>query len=109
MEEVGANRAAMWTYIGVMVGFKIVTVVLILVYTHTFSTVVLLLALHVPWIAIGLIALGVPSAFYYRLVRVRQRREQLIQQEFLVEPFSPESAAASARWRALLAEPPQQV
>jgi hypothetical protein len=109
MDDTGASRAAMWTYIGVMVGFKVVTVVFILIYTHTLGTIVLLLALHVPWIALGLVALGVPSAVYYRLIRMRRRRHLLIQQEFLVEPFSPETEAARAHWRALLAEQPPQV
>ena len=82
----GENRAAMWTYIWVLVGFKVVTAAFLLYFTHAFSTFAILIALHIPWIAGALFMLGVPSAFWYRLLKVRARRAELIRQEFNVSP-----------------------
>jgi len=78
----------MWTYIWVMVGFKLVTALFILWYTHAFYTVAILVAIHIPWIVAAACLLGVPGAFWYRLVKVRARRAELIRQEFNVGPPS---------------------
>ncbi|MHB8618797.1 MAG: hypothetical protein ACYDAG_04365 [Chloroflexota bacterium] len=80
------ERSAMWTYIGVMVGFKVLTLVLILIYTHSVTMVALILALHVPWIVAALAMLCVPGTFWYRMFRMRARRAELIRQEFAEEP-----------------------
>ncbi|HLY68024.1 MAG TPA: hypothetical protein VKU60_20965 [Chloroflexota bacterium] len=85
-DEERAGRAAMWTYIWVMVGFKVVTAAFLLYFTHSFYTWAVLIALHIPWIAGALILMGVPGMFYWRLVKVRARRAELIRQEFNVEP-----------------------
>jgi len=84
--EGSAGRAAMWTYIWVMVGFKVVTAIFLLWYTHTFMTWAVLIALHIPWIAAAVVLGAVPGAFYWRMVRVRARRAELIRQEFNVAP-----------------------
>ena len=81
-----AGRAAMWTYIWVMVGFKIVTAAFLLWYTHAFYTVAVLLALHIPWMVGALVLVAVPGAFWFRLIKVRARRAELIRQEFEVAP-----------------------
>ena len=82
----GENRAAMWTYIWVMVGFKLVTIAMILWFTHAFAAVAILIALHIPWIAAAVFLMGIPSAFWYRLIKVRARRSELIWQEYNVSP-----------------------
>jgi Flp pilus assembly protein TadB len=84
--EEGAGRAAMWTYIWVMVGFKVVTGAFLLYYTHAFGTWAVLIALHIPWIVAAIVLSVAPGAFYWRLVKVRARREELLRQEFDVPP-----------------------
>lgn len=79
------ERAAMWAYIWVMVGFKVVTLAIILYYTREYAAVWMLVALHIPWIVGALLLLGVPGAFWYRLLKARARRAELIRQEFHVE------------------------
>jgi Flp pilus assembly protein TadB len=85
-DEAAAGRAAMWTYIWVMVGFKIVTACFVLYFTHAFGFWAIMIALHIPWIAAALILAGAPSAAYWRLVKMRRRRAELIRQEFEVPP-----------------------
>jgi hypothetical protein len=85
-DEEAAGRAAMWTYIWVMVGFKVVTACFVLWYTNAFGFWAIMIALHIPWIAGALILAGIPGAFYWRLVKMRARRSELIRQEFEVTP-----------------------
>lgn len=92
--EGAAGKAAMWTYIWVMVGFKVVTAAFLLYYTHAFGTWAVLVAIHIPWIVAALILAGAPTAFYWRLVKVRARRAELIRQEFEVPPPAQERGAA---------------
>ncbi len=90
-DEVAAGRAAMWTYIGVLVGFKVVTACFILYFTHAFGFWAIMVALHIPWIAAALILAGAPGAAYWRLVKMRARRAELIRQEWNVHPPEQES------------------
>jgi len=69
-----------------MVGFKVVTAAFLLYYTHAFYTFAILIAIHIPWIVGAAVLLGLPSAFWYRLIKVRARRAELIRQEFNVTP-----------------------
>ncbi|HLQ35535.1 MAG TPA: hypothetical protein VK457_22835 [Chloroflexota bacterium] len=85
-DEEAAGRAAMWTYIWVMVAFKIVTASFVLWYTQAFGFWVIMIALHIPWIAGAIFLAGIPGAFYWRLVKVRARRAELLRQEFNVVP-----------------------
>lgn len=85
-EMEGEGRAAMWTYIWVMVGFKVITAIMLLYFTHELGAILILIALHIPWIIGAAVLLGAPSAAYYRLVKVRARRDELIRQEFNVGP-----------------------
>ncbi|HLG71164.1 MAG TPA: hypothetical protein VK009_12130 [Chloroflexota bacterium] len=85
-DEAAASRAAMWTYIWVMVGFKVITAGFVLYFTHAFGFWAIMLALHLPWIAAALILAGAPGAAYWRLVKMRARRAELIRQEFNVIP-----------------------
>ncbi len=80
------GRSAMWGYIGIMVAFKIATVAVILYYTHTLTSILIILTLHTAWIIGGLCLLGVPATVWYRLVRMRARRAKLLRQEFFEEP-----------------------
>ena len=85
-DEAAAGRAAMWTYIWVMVGFKVVTACFVLYFTHAFGFWAIMIALHIPWIAAAIILAGAPSAAYVRLVKMRARRAELLRQEFNLPP-----------------------
>lgn len=85
-DEEAAGKAAMWTYIWVMVGFKVVTACFVLYFTHAFGFWAIMIALHIPWIVAVLFLAGAPSALYWRMVRVRARRAELLRQEFEVPP-----------------------
>lgn len=85
-DEESAGRAAMWTYIWVMVGFKVLTAAFLLYYTHTFYTWAVLIALHIPWLFAALLLGVLPGAMYWRMVKVRARRAELLRQEFDLEP-----------------------
>lgn len=85
VEGEGEDRAALRTYIGVMVGFKIVMAIVLLHFTHALGAIALLLALHIPWVIAAAFLLSAPSVAYYRLLKVRARRAELIRQEFNVD------------------------
>ncbi|MFI5268031.1 MAG: hypothetical protein ACHQ7M_11700, partial [Chloroflexota bacterium] len=53
---------------------------------HELTGVAPSIALHIPWIVAALFLAGAPSAFYWRLVKMRARRTELIRQEFNVPP-----------------------
>jgi Flp pilus assembly protein TadB len=89
-DEEAAGKAAMWTYIWVMVGFKVVTACFVLYFTHAFGFWAIMIALHIPWIAAALFLAGAPSAAYWRLVKARRRRAELLRQEFNLPPSEPE-------------------
>ena len=89
-DEVAAGRAAMWTYIWVMVGFKIVTACFVLYFTRAFGFWAIMIALHIPWIAAGIFLACLSGGCYWRKVKVRAKRDELIRQEFNVAPPSQE-------------------
>lgn len=75
----------MYAFFGVLVGFKIVTLILIYVVAASWSTIGFFLASHVLWIAVGAIVIWAPALFWTRLVRVRAKRKQLLQEEWRVD------------------------
>ncbi|MCX7624274.1 MAG: hypothetical protein RMK01_11340 [Thermomicrobium sp.] len=82
MEERGNWRQVAWWFGGIVVGFKLWTVLLVIVFSVQWSTAWYLVLNHVAWF-IGLVVLGSgPFLFWYRLVRVRRRREELLRAEW---------------------------
>jgi hypothetical protein len=79
------DRGAMYAYFGILVGFKIFTLVVILWLTSSWEAVVFVVASHVLWISVALVLVAGPAAFWARLVRVRRRRRRLLHQEWHVE------------------------
>ncbi|MBA2448495.1 MAG: hypothetical protein H0V51_10775 [Chloroflexi bacterium] len=79
-------RAAGWAFIGVLGGFKVGTALLIFWLQPSVPAAAFLLGVHWYWVLVPLVALGVPTLFWLRLVRVRSKRERLIRAEWLVEP-----------------------
>ncbi len=83
MEE--AERSALYAYVGILLGFKIFTLVIILWLTSSWDTVVFILAGHILWVAgIGMLVAG-PAAFWMRLFRVRRKRHVLQHAEWHVD------------------------
>ncbi|MCS7256227.1 MAG: hypothetical protein RMJ05_05920 [Thermomicrobium sp.] len=74
------RRIAIW-FGGIVVGFKLWTALLVVVFSVNWPTAWYLILNHVAWL-IGLVLLGSgPLLFWYRLLRVRRRRAQLLRAE----------------------------
>ena len=75
----------MYAYFGILLGFKIFTLILILWLTSSWQAVVFVVASHVMWLAVGAVLIAGPAAFWARLVRGRAKRRRLVHQEWHVE------------------------
>jgi len=80
----GSGKAAFWTFFGMAIGFKVFTSIVIFVMQPTLWNATFLLAMQWYWLVAPIPFLIVPGLFWYRLVRVRRRRRQLIHAEWLV-------------------------
>ena len=78
------RQIAIW-FIGILVAFKLWTVLLIVTYSAKWETVQFLLANHVLWFVVGAVLLWGPALFWARLLRLRARRRDLIRSEWEVE------------------------
>ncbi|MCM8750627.1 hypothetical protein NET02_15890 [Thermomicrobiaceae bacterium CFH 74404] len=78
------RQIAIW-FIGILVAFKLWTVLLIVIYSSRWETVQFLLANHVLWFVAGAVLLWGPALFWARLLRLRARRRELIRSEWEVE------------------------
>ena len=83
--EAEDDRGAMYAYIGILAGFKIFTLIVILWLTSSWQAVVFVVAIHVLWFAVAAGLVAGPATFWARLVRMRARRRQLLHQEWHVE------------------------
>jgi len=83
--ETDDDRRAMYAYFGILIAFKIFTLIVILWLTASWQSAVFLIASHVLWIAVALVIFAGPAAFWARLMRGRAKRRQLIRQEWHVE------------------------
>ena len=79
------GRAAAWTLLGVVIGFKVIGAVLIFIIAPSSETVTILIALNWPYVLIGALALAPPALLLTRLVRARRRRAEFIRAEWHVE------------------------
>ena len=84
------SKAALWTFLGLILGFKLATSIIIFVMEPSVWSATFLLAMQWYWLLAPLPFVLVPAIFWYRLVRVRRRRRRLIQAEWLM--------AAEADW-----------
>jgi hypothetical protein len=82
-------RAAALTFAGVMIGFKLWSIVLIYLVGGGEGTTAFLLGTHVLWIVIPLALLWAPVLYWYRLYRVRRKRRVLLEAEWNVEQEPP--------------------
>jgi hypothetical protein len=79
------DRRAMYAYFGILVAFKIFTLIVILWLTSSWQAVVFVVASHVLWLVVATVLIAGPAAFWARLVRVRAKRRHLLRQEWHVE------------------------
>ena len=80
------SKAPLWTFLGLILGFKLVTSIIIFVMEPGVRSATFLFAMQWYWLLAPLPFVVVPTLFWYRLVRVRRRRRKLIQSEWLVTP-----------------------
>jgi hypothetical protein len=83
-----AARAAFWTFLGMAIAFKVVTSIVIFAMQPSWWSVWFLLGMNWYWLVIPLVGLAFPAMFWYRLMRVRARRRELMRSEWSVGPSS---------------------
>jgi hypothetical protein len=93
----GDAKLAAYTIFGTMVVFKVATAVFIFSLYPTSHAAVFLGLTNVIWFALIALPVVLGGAFWYRRVRVRARRKQLIHAEWHVEPVQPGPAAGQRR------------
>lgn len=77
MDEKNERRRA-WTYFGILFAYKLWTAILVFVFfAWSTDNLNLVVMMHFGWIAIILALIALPAFYYYRLVRVRTKRERL--------------------------------
>lgn len=95
MDDKAAARAAAWTFIGVVLGFKLWTIILILLFWPTGEALLLMLAMNWPFLLGALVLIAGPALVWYRLLRARARRRRLLWEEWHLEDRRP---SARLRW-----------
>ncbi|MFN8533971.1 MAG: hypothetical protein U0556_10525 [Dehalococcoidia bacterium] len=80
-QRVENGRTALWTMVGVAVGFKLFGAALILFYDHSQAAWAFIAATHWPFVVPAVLLLG-PLLYWWRLLRVRTKRRQLIAAEW---------------------------
>lgn len=80
------SKAALWTFVGMGIGFKVITSIVIFMMNPSATAAIFLVAMQWYWLLLPLPLVVVPALFWYRLWRVRRKRRRLIQSEWAVEP-----------------------
>jgi hypothetical protein len=78
-------KAVVWTFLWSIFAFKIGTVAVIIWASRSWESGPLLALTTWPVLIIPAVAISGPVLFYWRLRRVRARREQLRRAEFMIE------------------------
>jgi hypothetical protein len=79
------DRRAMYAFFGVLVAFKLFTLILIFVLMTSRSTAIFLVLSHFLWIGVAAVLIWAPAVFWLRLMRVRAKRRRLQHAEWNVE------------------------
>lgn len=91
------DRTALWIVAGPLIIFKIWVTILLLMYAPTRAGIEMVVVTGWPW-ALGFIVLvAAPCYAWYRLVKVRARRRQLLRQEWMGQPPASERQRAGHR------------
>lgn len=83
-EHEGETKNAL-AFFGILLGFKLWTLLVILVVVTSWDAVTFVVASHVLWIAGAVLLIPGPVIFWIRLVRMRARRARLQRAEWEVE------------------------
>ncbi len=78
-------RTIVWASVWTLLGFKIVTSILILIVFPTMDAFAVVIALSAPWFIGGLFYYGFFGKVRMRLLRARARRRKLIYQEWNID------------------------
>ena len=79
------SKAAAWTFVGMILAFKVVTSIIIFVMAPTAHAFIFLLVMQWYWLLLPIPLIAVPLMFWLRLRRVRKKRRQLILSEWAVD------------------------
>ncbi len=85
MEGQFERRVALWTLVGVIVFFKIYTVVLVMIFDRSAKMFVFMAAMNFPFILGGLAIVAVVGLVWFRLLRGRAKRSRLLREEWYVD------------------------
>ena len=85
MEGQFERRVALWTLVGVIVFFKIYTVVLVMIFDRSAEMFIFMAAMNFPFILAGLAIVAVVGLVWFRLLRGRAKRSQLLREEWYVD------------------------
>ena len=91
------NKAALWTLVGVIAFFKIYTVVLVMIFDRSAEMFVFMAAMNFPFILGGLAILAVIGLVWFRLLRGRAKRSQLLREEWYVDEEESTDVAPKGR------------
>ena len=91
------NKAALWTLVGVIAFFKIYTVVLVMIFDRSAEMFIFMAAMNFPFILGGLAILAVVGLVWFRLLRGRAKRSQLLREEWHVDEEEPTDALPKGR------------
>lgn len=79
------DRVALWTMIGVLCGFKLLTALLVFIMMPSLGSAIFLLIFHWFWfVPPVLVGIGI-SMTWFRLVRGRAKRKRLRHAEFSLD------------------------
>jgi hypothetical protein len=84
MDEEG--RAPLWTFVWMIVGFKLITSIVIFIMVPTAHSAIFLVGMNWYIILLPIVLVIVPGLFWWRLMRVRAKRRKLIRSEWNVQP-----------------------
>ncbi len=79
------DKAALWTLVGVIAFFKIYTVVLVMIFDRSAEMFIFMAAMNFPFILGGLAIAAVVGLVWFRLLRGRAKRSQLLREEWHVD------------------------
>src|SRR6476659_10196331 len=79
------SKAAAWTFVGMILVFKVVTSIIIFIMAPSAHAFIFLLVMQWYWLLLPITLIAVPLMFWLRLRRVRKERRQLIPSEWAVD------------------------
>ena len=79
-------RAALWTFLGMAIGFKLITSLVIFWMQPSWYSAWFLVWMNWYWPILPIVVLALPAMFWFRLMRVRAKRRELIRSEWRVDP-----------------------